>query len=192
MLCTVWTIHSDSIRLELLPSTSHPMDILRTGCSAIGILVPEPRNAGLQFYQHHLIMRTSAFSCFFCRKSIDRCDTVLAIKFIWSIDGSFKNTELITVRLMSLFSSMLCYWYHFHNSSTRIDTSGLNESVIIITNSGIDPPRFIDPSFLLRNRLPIISFVYYIKKNRFRLMLKPSMSHWFYMPYWSSFFSFIV
>jgi 2-methylcitrate synthase len=63
--------------LELLPKESHPMDVLRSGCSVLGSLEPEDEN---------------------------------------------HDAYAITERLLSLFPSMLCYWYHYHFSGKKIDT----------------------------------------------------------------------
>jgi len=64
--------------LELLPATTHPMDVLRTGCSFLGGLEPENK-------QH------------------PPCD--------------------IADRLLACIPSMLLYWYHFHQSGKRIETT---------------------------------------------------------------------
>ncbi len=63
--------------LELLPKESHPMDVLRSGCSVLGSFEPET--------DEH--------------------------------DG-----YAITERLLSLFPSMLCYWYHYHFDGKKINT----------------------------------------------------------------------
>jgi 2-methylcitrate synthase len=70
--------------LELIPAHAHPMDVLRTGCSALGTLEPES-------LQH------------------DQYD--------------------ITDRLLACFSSMLLYWYHFHQSGQRINTVTDEDSI---------------------------------------------------------------
>jgi 2-methylcitrate synthase len=63
--------------LEQLPVETHPMDVLRTGCSALGCLEPE---------------------------------------------GSERNQFQIADRLLSVFPSMLLYWFHFAQSGKRIET----------------------------------------------------------------------
>ncbi len=70
--------------LEQLPVTANPMDVLRTGCSALGTLEPET-DRGL--------------------------------------------TEEIANRLIASFGSMLLYWYHFHQSGTRIETQTDDDSI---------------------------------------------------------------
>ena len=74
--------------LEQLPRTAHPMDVLRTGCSALGCLEPEgdPLDATKQF---------------------DIAD-----------------------RLLAAFPSMLLYWYRFHNTGTRMETSSDADSIV--------------------------------------------------------------
>lgn len=64
--------------LEQLPRSSHPMDVLRTGCSAMGSLEPE---------------------------------TI------------FSEQVRTSERLLACMPSILVYWYHFHNSSRRIDVA---------------------------------------------------------------------
>jgi len=63
--------------LEQIPGSAHPMDVLRTGCSALGTLEPEE---------------------------------------------NFSQQIDIAERLIALFPAMLCYWYHFQKTQTRIDT----------------------------------------------------------------------
>jgi len=62
--------------LEQLPATAHPMDVLRTGCSALGTILPE---------------------------------------------GKDRDQIYIANKLMSSFSSMLLYWYHFRKSGKKIE-----------------------------------------------------------------------
>jgi 2-methylcitrate synthase len=61
--------------LEQLPGDTHPMDVLRTGCSALGALEPE---------------------------------------------GPKRDAVAIAHRLFACLSSMLLYWYHFHQGDTRL------------------------------------------------------------------------
>ena len=70
--------------LELIPSDSNPMDVLRTGCSLLGTL--EPEKAGHS--QHD-----------------------------------------IADRLMASFGSILLYWYHYHQSGTKIETQTDDDSI---------------------------------------------------------------
>ncbi len=65
--------------LELLPASTHPMDVLRTGVSELGCESPE--------------------------------------------DGqqSVAGAQTIADRLVASVGSMLCYWYHFANTSRRIE-----------------------------------------------------------------------
>ncbi|CAM2865213.1 2-methylcitrate synthase [Paenibacillus sediminis] len=70
--------------LEQLPSNSHPMDVLRTGCSVLGTMESE---------------------------------------------GQERTQQDIADRLIASFGSMLLYWYHFHNTGTRITTETDDASV---------------------------------------------------------------
>lgn len=69
--------------LELMPASTHPMDVLRTGCSMLGTLEPETEQ----------------------RAPRDVAD-----------------------RLLACIPGMLLYWYHFHQTGTRIDTDSREES----------------------------------------------------------------
>ena len=62
--------------LEQLPGDAHPMDVLRTGCSALGTIEQETEST---------------------------------------------NQTCIANRLVASLPSMLLYWYHFHESSRRIE-----------------------------------------------------------------------
>ena len=73
--------------LEQLPAASHPMDVLRTGVSALGCCLPE--------------------------------------------DNAHKPSEArdIADRLLACLGSMLCYWYHYSKSGTRIDVQTDDDSI---------------------------------------------------------------
>ncbi|OQW93198.1 MAG: 2-methylcitrate synthase [Beggiatoa sp. IS2] len=71
--------------LEQIPASTHPMDVMRTGCSMLGVLEPE---------------------------------------------GDFSRQYDVAERLLAVFPSMLCYWYHFANSGKRIDTLASDEDSI--------------------------------------------------------------
>src|SRR6476659_7162698 len=64
--------------LEQLPRGTHPMDVLRTGCSALGCVEPEANHG-----QQHTIAN----------------------------------------RLLAGFPSILLYWYQFHKTGRRIETT---------------------------------------------------------------------
>ncbi len=70
--------------LEQLPADAHPMDVLRTGCSALGTILPE---------------------------------------------GGKYDQLYIANRLMSCFSSMLLYWYHFSKSGKKIEVETDDDSI---------------------------------------------------------------
>lgn len=70
--------------LELIPATAHPMDVMRTGCSILGVLETE--------------------------QTFDEIDH--------SID-----------RLLALFPSIICYWYHYSHNGKRIETQTDDDSI---------------------------------------------------------------
>lgn len=70
--------------LEMIPKSTHPMDVLRTGCSMLGCLEPE---------------------------------------------GNFSRQLSAAERLLATFPSMLCYWWHFHQSGKRIETQTNDPSI---------------------------------------------------------------
>ena len=72
--------------LELLPASTHPMDVLRTGVSELGCETPEDM----------------------------------------SHDGA--GARLIADRLVASVGSMLCYWYHYADSSRRIEVGTSDDS----------------------------------------------------------------
>eukprot|EP00474_Spongospora_subterranea_P005815 CRZ06273.1 hypothetical protein [Spongospora subterranea] len=86
----------DSLKsiIELIPSSAHPMDVLRTACSMLGTLFPEQQDASSGLYQL----------------------------------SSGNHATQIATTLISVFSAVLCYWHHFHQSGVRIDTSGLSQT----------------------------------------------------------------
>ena len=68
--------------LERLPKDSHPMDVMRTITSLLGILEPENNN---QLY--------------------------------------------VAIRLLSIYSPALLYWYHFSRKGIRINENTGNDSI---------------------------------------------------------------
>lgn len=70
--------------LEHMPATTHPMDVLRTGCSMLGTLEPETKE---------------------------------------------HSPRDIANRLLACIPGMLLYWYHFHQSGRRIETSSSEKSI---------------------------------------------------------------
>ena len=73
--------------LEQLPAASHPMDVMRTGVSALGCALPEKD------------------------------------------DHNLPGARDIADRLMASLGSMLLYWYHFSNSSRRIEVETDDDSI---------------------------------------------------------------
>ncbi len=75
------------VALEALPAASHPMDVLRTGCSVLGCTLPEKD------------------------------------------DHNVAGARDIADRLIASFGSMLCYWYHYSHSGTRIHVETEDDTV---------------------------------------------------------------
>lgn len=70
--------------LEKIPASTHPMDVLRTGCSFLGVLEPE-------------------------NKSHDQ--------------------YAIANRLIAAFPAMLMYWFHYHHSHQKINTTFTDQTL---------------------------------------------------------------
>ncbi len=70
--------------LELIPSSAHPMDVLRTGCSFLGNIEPE---------------------------------------------SNFSNQIDIADRLISIFPSIVCYWYRYSHDGVSIETASDHDSI---------------------------------------------------------------
>jgi 2-methylcitrate synthase len=132
--------------LEQLPSGAHPMDVLRTGCSALGCL--EPETAGRD--QHHVADRLLAlfpsmllywYQFHRCGKRIETQtdDPTMAAHFMHMLLG--KPGDEMPIRAVD--ASFILYAEHEFNASTfaaRITTSTLADFYSAIT-SGIGTLR---------------------------------------------------
>ena len=73
--------------LENIPANAHPMDVLRTGCSSLGVIIPEKEQQPL------------------------------------------SEAQDIADKLLSSFSSILLYWYHYSHNGKRIETETDDDSI---------------------------------------------------------------
>jgi 2-methylcitrate synthase len=127
--------------LEKLPATAHPMDVLRTGCSALGCLEPESgfdrqRAAterllatfpSMLLYWHH-------FHASGTRISTDGGDPSLAGHFLELLHGRPPSDE----QRRALDVALILYAEHEFNASTfaaRITTSTLSDLHSAITSA---------------------------------------------------------
>jgi 2-methylcitrate synthase len=132
--------------LEQLPATSHPMDVLRTGCSALGSLEPEGDGndqfrvaerllasfPSMLLYWHHY--RTNG-----SRIATDSEEESLAGQFLTLLHG--KKPDELQRRAVDV--SLILYGEHEFNASTfsaRVTTSTLSDFYSAIT-SGIGTLR---------------------------------------------------
>jgi 2-methylcitrate synthase len=125
--------------LEQLPASAHPMDVLRTGCSALGAMEPEGDDQlrvaerllalfpSMLLYWHHY--RTSGR-----RISTDSGEPGLAGHFLTLLHG--KVPEELQRR--ALDASLILYGEHEFNASTfsaRVTTSTLSDFYSAITSA---------------------------------------------------------
>ena len=132
--------------LEQLPATAHPMDVLRTGCSALGCLEPEGTERGQMEVANRLLAMFPSMLLYwyhFARdgKKIETAtdDATMAAHFLRLLLG--KPGSDLQVR--ALDSSFTLYAEHEFNASTfatRITTSTLADFYSAIT-SGIGALR---------------------------------------------------
>jgi 2-methylcitrate synthase len=125
--------------LEQLPATAHPMDVLRTGCSALGCLEPETEATRAEDVADRLLALFPAmlFSWYRYHRDHERIDTA----------GDEDSIAAYTLRLMTgtsqsplferaLDSSLTLYAEHELNASTfaaRVATSTLADFYSAIT-----------------------------------------------------------
>jgi 2-methylcitrate synthase len=134
------------IVLEQLPRGTHPMDVLRTGCSALGCLEPEsPKHPQLEVADRLLAIFPSMllywlhFSATGKRIETTTNDDSIAAHFLHLLHG--KPAEELIIRAMD--SSLILYAEHEFNASTfatRITTSTLAD-FYSATGSGIGTLR---------------------------------------------------
>ena len=122
------------IVLEQLPATTHPMDVLRTGCSALGCFEPEDKDRGALNVANRLLavfpsmlLYWHQFATHGKRIETQTDDPNLASHFLHLLLG--KTVDDFRVR--ALDSSFILYAEHEFNASTfaaRVTTSTLADS----------------------------------------------------------------
>ena len=107
--------------LELIPATAHPMDVMRTGCSMLGVLEPELNFQRQYEAADRLLAILPSIMCYWYRYSIDgtRIDTETEED---SIAGHLlhllhdKQPDALSQRAMDV--SLILYAEHEFNAST--------------------------------------------------------------------------
>lgn len=110
--------------LELLPATTHPMDVLRTGVSVLGCVLPEPADHGVEgarsiagamlaslasmlLYWHHYARNGR-------RIEVERCEDSIAAHFLHLLHGASPSREWTE----AMQASLILYAEHEFNAST--------------------------------------------------------------------------
>ena len=132
--------------LEQLPASTHPMDVMRTGCSALGCLEPESRERDELQVAHRLLAAFPSMLLYWYqfhrqgkRIETQTNDPSMAAHFLHLLLG--RPAEELVVRAMD--ASLILYAEHEFNASTfaaRITTSTLADFHSAIT-SGIGTLR---------------------------------------------------
>ncbi len=107
--------------LERIPKDTHPMDVMRTGCSMLGNLYPEENFAHQQQATQRMLANLPAIVCYWYRFSHDgvKIDTKLDTP---SIGGYFlellhgKKPDALHEKVMNV--SLILYAEHEFNAST--------------------------------------------------------------------------
>ena len=136
----------DALRtvLEQLPKTSHPMDVLRTGVSALGCLEPESETPGQEEQDRiaerligvlpSMLMAWYQFAHFGKRLETDVDDASVAGHFLHLLYGHTPNDT----QQRAVDVSLILYAEHEFNASTftaRITTSTLSDVYSTITGA---------------------------------------------------------
>jgi len=112
------------IVLEALPETSHPMDVLRTGVSALGCLEPEGAGhpiAGAQNVADRLIACLGSMLCYWYqfhlqkrRIEVETNDESVGAHFLHLLHGTAPSAQ----RVRAMHTSLILYAEHEFNAST--------------------------------------------------------------------------
>jgi 2-methylcitrate synthase len=132
--------------LENLPASTHPMDVLRTGCSALGCLEPESAERDQIYVANRLLASFPSMLLYWHRFHTDRTridtqtdDPDIASHFLHLLTGTPPDD----LRHRALDSALILYAEHEFNASTfaaRITASTLADFYSAIT-SGIGTLR---------------------------------------------------
>ncbi len=117
------------IVLEQIPSSAHPMDVLRTGCSALGCLEPEGKDRDDRHVANRLLATFPSMLLYWLqfathgkRIETQTDDSNMAGHFLRLLLGTAADE----VRIRALDSSFILYAEHEFNASTfaaRVTTS---------------------------------------------------------------------
>jgi 2-methylcitrate synthase len=133
--------------LELLPADTHPMDVLRSGCSVLGCLEPDGRDGRDEYHVANrllaafpsMLLYWHQFSSHGRRVETETSDNSIAAHFLHLLFG--KPADDLHIR--ALDASLILYAEHEFNASTfatRITASTLADFYSAIT-SGISTLR---------------------------------------------------
>ena len=127
--------------LEQLPEPAHPMDVLRTGCSALGAVEPESDSADWYWVAERLLATFPAMLLYWhhCHANgrcadIDTGEESLAGHFLHLLHGS-PPTEL---QRRAVDASLILYAEHEFNASTfaaRVTASTLSDFHSAVTSA---------------------------------------------------------
>lgn len=134
------------IVLEQLPATAHPMDVLRTGCSALGCLEPESEDRGALVVANRLLAAFPSMLLYWYqfahtgrRIETQTDDPSMAAHFLHLLLGRPGDAA----RVQALNTSLVLYAEHEFNASTfaaRVTTSTMADFYSAI-GSGIGALR---------------------------------------------------
>jgi 2-methylcitrate synthase len=127
--------------LKLIPKNTHPMDVMRTGCSFLGNLEPETDFTNQQHSANRLLAAFPAIMCFWYKYSHDgieiECSSnepSLAGHFLYLLNGISPSEQ--HQRVMDV--SLILYAEHEFNASTfsaRVCASTLSDMFSCITGA---------------------------------------------------------
>ena len=110
--------------LELLPPTTHPMDVLRTGVSTLGCLLPEAaghNGTGARAIADHLLACLSSMVLYWHhyarngrRIEVEPGDDSIAAHFLHLLHGENPSSEWVA----AMQTSLILYAEHEYNAST--------------------------------------------------------------------------
>lgn len=128
--------------LEQIPATAHPMDVMRTGCSMLGVLEPETDFNQQYDIADRLLSLFPAILCYWYRYTLDgtRISTTteaddIAGHFLHLLHGS-GHDQLHDIFRQGLNASLILYAEHEFNASTfacRVCAATLSDFYSAIT-----------------------------------------------------------
>ena len=115
---------SVKIVLESLPAASHPMDVLRTGCSALGCALPEKDDHGIPGARDIVDRLIASFGSMLCywyhystngrRIEVETDDETVGGHFLHMLHGKPASPEWVR----AMHTSLILYAEHEFNAST--------------------------------------------------------------------------